>query len=230
MATKKVVYAKKIYTMSKPDDYHSAMIIEDNIITKLTDRNDIDIVNGKFDEVLDFADNVIIPGFNDSHIHVLGYSKFLESINLVGCSSKKEFLDRIKQKIDSSSPEEWLIGRGWDQEQFLEKEYPNRYEIDTISKNNPILLYRVCGHICVVNTKALEVTGLLKNIKEPNGGKIDLFDDYNPTGILRENAIKLVANKIPDSSFDLRRQRLKKAIKELNRFGITSVQSNDKCL
>ena len=222
-----LVLAKKIYSLDKPHEFFTAMIIHDSRIVEMTSKENIDLDNSKFDEIFDYANNFIIPGFNDSHIHVLGLGKTLENLNLVGCS-KQEFLNRIKEKILSKPADEWILGRGWDQEDFEQASYPSRLDLDGFSSTNPILLHRICGHVCVVNSKALEIAHVTADTPDPEGGKIDRDPiTGEPTGILRESAIDLVSECIPSANANQKLNWLRNAIQLLVSRGITSVQSND---
>lgn len=225
--TKKLVIAKKIYTMDKPDEFFTAMVIEKNIIKELSNKSLNDFANEIFDEINEFSDNVIIPGFNDSHIHVLGYGKSLESVNLVGCNSKKDFLTRIKEKVDITPAGKWIFGRGWDQERFDSKRYPTKVELDSLTKDHPIMLHRICGHICVVNSSALAICDITEVTKDPEGGFIDRLSNYEPNGILRETAIQLVTDKLPKENSKTKEKWLKIALENLNKVGITSTHAND---
>ena len=199
---KDLVLAKRIYTLAKPDEFFTAMIIENGKVVELIDKNQIDLTSNSYQNKYDFSNYVIIPGFNDSHIHALGYGKNLENIDLVG-TTKEQFLKRIKEKALTSRPDQWLLGRGWDQENFVNSAYPTRYDLDELDIDQPILLHRICGHICVVNSKVLSLANVTKDTPNPSGGLIDKDPNTGePTGILREEAIELVQTIIPSSNDD----------------------------
>ena len=96
----------------------------------------------------------------------------------------------------------WILGRGWDQEKLAEKRYPSRKDLDEASPEKPVLLRRICGHICVVNSAALALAGVTAKTPNPTGGIIDRDASGEPTGILRENAVDLVSQAIPPLELD----------------------------
>jgi hypothetical protein len=223
--SEKLILAKKIYSLDKPNEFFTAMVIKDGRIIELTDLSKIDLKN--YNDVYDYGEYFIIPGFNDSHIHTLGFGHHLENIDLVGCS-KQDLIDRVRIKVRSLKPGEWILGRGWDQENFEYQNYPSAADLDNVSPNNPVLLNRICGHICLVNSYTLKLAGISSVTENPEGGLIDKNLDTNqPTGILRETAMDLVDKIIPKKDNELKKKFILSALKELNKKGITSIQTND---
>ena len=226
--SKILVTAQKIYSLDKEDEFFTAMVIEDGRILEMGLKETYNLTSSSYDEIYDYSNQIIIPGFNDSHIHMLSYGEFLTKINLVG-TTKQEFLDRIKKKVDSEHNSDWIIGRGWDHENFESSSYPTKHDLDSISKDHPIILHRICGHICVVNSKALEISHITSNTIAPDGGIIDIDPiTGDTTGILRETAIDLVKDCIPETEQSIKLSYLRQAISDFNKKGITSVQTNDK--
>ncbi len=168
------------------------------------------------------------PAFVDSHLHIASLGKFLDSIDLRGVSSIKELALAVKEKVEQISPGEWVYGRGWDQERFTEKRYPTRYDIDSVSPNNPVILYRACHHIYLLNSKALEICGITKDTPDPPGGIIDCDHEGNPTGILREKAYNvLVHPKLPLPSLEDKKRWISLGLSHAVSKGLCYVHTND---
>ncbi len=223
----KLVIAKKIYTLEKPGEFFTAMLIRDNKIVELTQKEKFSLETKSDYELLDYSDFTIIPGFNDSHIHVMGYSNFLKNINLIGCN-KQEFIIRIKDKANSLANDEWIVGRGWDHENFVDGTLPTKEDLDEVSQDHPVVLHRICGHICVVNSKALRIANITNETADPEGGKIDRnLVSGEITGILRENAISLITSSIPEMNDKKKISFLKEGLRALSSKGLTSVQTVD---
>lgn len=172
----------------------------------------------------------VCPGFNDSHMHLLGYGSMLQSARLAGhTGSLAEMLDYLKAYLADTPPGEgqWLLGRGWNQDLFSDvRRMPDRHDLDSVSADIPIMLTRACGHCCVVNTKALELAGIGPETTSPEGGAIGVSDG-TPDGRLYDNAIELVQRVLPVPGRREIRGMLRAACRELNRRGITSVQTDD---
>ena len=222
-----LILAKKIYTLDKPNEFFTAMIIENGRIVELGSKENFCVPEHSYHAIIDFSKSVIIPGFNDSHIHMLSYGANLERLNFVD-SSKEDFITKIRKKVDTTPQGEWVLGRGWDHEIFPNSIYPTKYDLDAISTDHPMLFERICGHICIVNSKALELAQITKDTPDPKGGIIDKDSRTGEiTGILREEAIDLVGKMIPKENEEKKVHLLRKAIKKVNSLGITSVQTND---
>lgn len=181
----------------------------------------------------DLEGHCLMPGFNDSHMHLLGYGQSLFQVELSSASCVEELIRMSIAFIENKSISQgnWLIGRGWNQDKFLTPSLPTRHDLDKISTLHPIFLRRACGHIGVANTLALELTGLLKafpNVLE--GGAIDLDENGLPTGILRENAMNQLLDQILTPEDDVLAEYILAAQNELFSGGITSVQSDDLCV
>jgi predicted amidohydrolase YtcJ len=177
-------------------------------------------------QVIDLGGRFVMPGFNDAHVHLAeaGFQKL--SVNLVGVKSLEEFRQRIRDKVASAAPGEWITGGGWDETLWPVKATPTRWDVDEVSEGHPVFLQRVDGHIGVANTKALQLGGVTVASRNPEGGKIDRDDAGTPTGILRETARDAVFAAIPKLTHDKRRQAIEAALADAAQWGITSAQDN----
>ncbi len=173
-------------------------------------------------------DGYAYPAFVDSHLHISSLGKFLDSIDLRRVTSIKELASLVKEKVEQLSPGEWVYGRGWDQEQFVEQRYPTRHDIDSVSLDNPVILYRTCHHIYLLNSRALEICGITKETPDPPGGIIDRDSDGNPTGILREAAYNLlVYPNLPVPSLKDKKKWISLGLSHAVSKGLCYVHTND---
>ncbi len=212
----------KIYTGKR---FVSSLAIEDGKIVK---------DDGHFDECIDLNGRFVCAGFNDSHMHLLNYGKFLLSAKLnEHTSSLKELIEYGKTFLKENPLKEgqWLQGRGFNQDYFEdEKRMPERSDLDQISEDIPIVFTRTCGHSLCVNSKVLEIVGITKDTKDVPGGKIGKDENGQPNGLFYDNAMDLVTGKLPLPNKEDLKEMIQKACTSLNSFGITSVQSDDYCL
>lgn len=173
----------------------------------------------------------IVPGFIDSHLHLLQYGNGLSSPNLTENTSSIKAVAEELSACKSRNHKKigaWIVGSGWNQECFEgEKRLPNRYDLDQVSKEQPVIAYRCCRHIACVNSAALKAAGITRDTVDPEGGSIDFDENGEPTGILREYAINLVSRFIPPPEAGEIKYHMVQAMKKLNSYGITSVQSDD---
>lgn len=173
---------------------------------------------------IDLQGRLVLPGFNDSHMHLLNYAMIKSQLQLFACRSVDEVIALGKQYAIKRP--KVIIGRGYNDAIFIEKRPLTKDDLDQISKDIPIICYRVCGHIVSVNSKALEIARI-DPLKKVEGGMIDLDSNNEPTGILRENAIGLVDEFFSKPSQDEMIKMLEDAIFDANRVGITSINTND---
>ena len=179
--------------------------------------------------VIDLEGKLMVPGFNDSHMHLLSYGESLMKANLVDTTSIEDLIDTMKAFIKDSNLSEslWIQGRGWNHDHFTVKKFPTRYDLDKVSTDYPVIATRACGHVSVVNSKALEIAGITRDTPQPDGGHFDVDENGEALGILRETALNLVLGCVPEPSVEYIKELLVKAAKDAATQGITSVQSDD---
>ena len=182
----------------------------------------IDIGNNlSGDIIINLNGGFVYPGFSDSHMHLVGYGKSLEKLDLVGTSSISEIKNIVSSSYDKSN--KWIEGRGWDQNDWENIDYPTKEDLDLVAKDQPVYLRRIDGHAAWVNSKVLSICEINDKTKDPEGGKIIRDKNGFPTGIFIDNAIDLIEKFLPvDSSIDKKRY-IERAVKSLNKFGLTSI-------
>lgn len=183
------------------------------------------------DVVRDLNGSFVCAGFNDSHMHLLNYGNALGMADLSGhTSSMAEMKAYMKEFISERDlrPGSWVKGRGWNHDYFEDgKRFPDRRDLDQISTEYPICLTRTCGHACVVNSKALELAGITRNTPQVEGGRYEVGDDGEPNGIFRENAMDLIYSRLPEPDKEDIKEMILAASHALNRYGVTSSQTDD---
>ncbi len=185
----------------------SCLVIEDGKISDLGTSDTCEKYRGRA-KFLDAEGRVLIPGLVDSHMHLLSYALSMRSLDLRGIKSIDELREAVKSRVKVSKPGEWIIGHGWDQENFRDGRYPRKEDLDDISPENPLLLTRICLHAGVLNSRAMKELGVGKDL---------LFEDE------LYSAIRKVRSPIDKFT-------LLKAMKRLLSYGITEVHSMDASL
>lgn len=218
-----------IKTMDESQPTVQAIAIKDGKFTKVGTNDDILALKTIDTKVIDLEERLVVPGFNDSHMHLLSFGHSLQMVDLNGSKSIEELIERTRSFISEKNIESdlWIRGRGWNQDYFNINRFPNRYDLDNISTDNPICLTRACGHVSVVNSKALELAGIDKNTSQVEGGHFDLDDNGEPLGIFRENAMELIYDTIPQPDIDDIKNMILAAANYALSQGVTSVQSDD---
>jgi predicted amidohydrolase YtcJ len=166
----------------------------------------------------------IFPGFNDAHTHLGGAGQTKLNLDLMGVKSLAEMVAKIESFAAKSPQGHWITGGRWDHTLWQEKVLPTRQDLDKVTAGHPAFLDRVDGHIAIANSAALAAAGINGKTVPPQGGAIDLDDQGEPTGILRESAMDLVYKVIPPPSAEERRSGAELAINDALTHGVTSVQ------
>jgi predicted amidohydrolase YtcJ len=189
-----LVYNAVIYTVDSSFHIAEAMAVKDGKIIAVGNNSDL---QKRFDakEKLDADGKSIYPGFIDAHAHFYRYGLGLQTVNLVGTNSWDEIIEKLKA-FAAKNPEGWLVGRGWDQNDWDVKEFPNKEKLDADFPNRPVVLARVDGHAAIANQAALDIAGI-KAGQKLTGGEIEVKNG-KLTGILVDNAVDLMAAKVPD--------------------------------
>ncbi len=189
-----------IVTMNSKQPKAKAIAIKNDKFVAVGTDKQILAYAGKNTKKIDLKGKTVVPGFIDAHVHGASLGRVLSQINLRSVKSIREIQRKVKQKAEKTAESDWIIGRGWDQDKLAERRYPSRFDLDQAAPRHPVFLLRVCGHLGVVNSKAMRLAEITKHTKPPKGGRIDKDPETGePNGVLRENALNLVANVLPRS-------------------------------
>jgi len=195
---------------------------------KIKDIDSSDTLLSKYSnvKVYDAKAKRVIPGLNDSHLHLLGYAKLKKQLRLDKITSIEKVIDLGKKMIESNPSLSYLVGVLYNENNFSEKRILTRIDLDKISIDIPICFTRVCGHICTINSKAIDLLNLDPSINV-SGGFLDTIDG-KLTGVLRENAMNLIKPlDNNDYSVNAYKELIIEGIADANKVGLTSLQTND---
>lgn len=212
----------RIFTAETDNTFATSLAIRGEQIVAIGTESEIADYTGPNTDRCNLDGRFVMPGFNDAHLHFEGGGRAMTQLNLYGITSLAEVLERVQAAAKNASPGEWIVGRGWNQASWNPPQWPTKTDLDRLNIDHPIYLRRVDGHAIWVNSLALKFAKIDRHTPDPEGGII-MRDAVSrePTGILKETATDLVTPNI--SAYQSRRY-LELAMKEANRFGITSVQ------
>jgi len=208
-----------IYTVNDSFEIAEAFVIKDGRIVKVGTSKSLQ-KKYKPNEILNAEGRTILPGLIDAHAHLYNLGVSLQQVDLVGTTSYNEVLDRVIafQKEKSS---DFILGRGWDQNDWEVKEFPTKVVLDSLFPNSPIALKRIDGHAYWVNSKALELAGITSETKM-SGGEVVLLNGQ-PSGILIDSPMELIDDIISKPSEQYNIKALKLAEKRCFELGLTTV-------
>ena len=215
-----IVHNGIIYTVDSSFSTAQAMAVKDGKIVYGGKEED---VMGKYaaKDTVDAKGNAVYPGFIDAHAHLLGYAQSLFAVNLFDCKSEDEMVERVQKFAAAHPGEAGITGRGWDQNKFPGKQFPNNAKLSQLFPNIPVVLERVDGHALLVNDKALQLANV-KPGQTLTGGAVETVNG-KLTGILIDNAEGLVSGVIPEPSRDDMYKRLLAAQQNCFAQGLTTI-------
>jgi predicted amidohydrolase YtcJ len=218
-----VVTNGRIYTADGARPIVDAMAIRAGRIVFVGDRAGARALTGPATQTLDLQGRTVIPGMTDAHAHVAGLGSSLRSVDLVGTTSYDQVIARVVEKARTTPKGEWIIGRGWDQNDWGDTRWPSHEALSRAVPEHPVYLERVDGHAGLVNALAFQKAGVTKATTNPTGGEIIRDAQGNPAGVLVDNAQGLVERAIPAPTRAQVKESIKAAITEMHRWGLTGV-------
>lgn len=202
-----IVHNANIYTVDSLFSTAEAFAVNDGKFIEIGTSDEI-LSAYQAAETIDAEGKAIYPGFYDSHAHFFGLGSTLDQADLTNTQSFEEVVDRLRAFHEANPDNKWILGRGWDQNKWPGKEFPDNRLLNEAFPETPIYLTRIDGHAAIVNDKALELAGITEP-QEIEGG-LFVTDNNKLTGVLIDNAMGLVRRHIPDpTEADLTRQLLK---------------------
>ena len=215
-----VIHNAHIVTLDSADHEFQAMAIKDGRVIELGPENQI-LNEYTAKETYDAAGRTVYPGFIDGHCHFFGYGLNKQKIDLQGAMSWEEAIERTVAFAKAHPKTEWILGRGWDQNLWADKSFPNNARLNVLFPDRPVLLQRVDGHAAVVNQTALDRVGL--NAKSVIAGGILELKDGKPTGLLVDNAVDVFQKIFDEADEPTKRQALLDAQTDCFEKGLTMV-------
>ena len=215
----------EIYSMKKEGEKFESLGVKDGKITFLGTDEEGKNISSK--ELIDLKGKMMIPGMADAHLHLYAYCQNLTFVDLSKVHNINEMINLMKEKVKNVKKGDWVKGVNFDQSKWKENRFPTLEEMDSISKDNPIIIKRCCLHAVVANSKALKMAGIGKNYQAGSGGIVELDKDGMPNGILREQSTKVFDDILPDPLKDIEVQKkiMQDVLNDMSSKGITTIHT-----
>src|SRR5947209_11343284 len=223
-----VVVNAKVWTVNPKQPEAQALAVWNGQVIAVGSDADVRKLVGPKTKVLDLHGQRIVPGFYDSHVHLLGSGERLAEVALKDCPDEAEFGRRLKEFDRKLPRERWLTGGEWDHDRTFGGQLPTAATLDKYVPDRPVFIRRYDGHMALANTKALQLAGVTADTPEVPGGVIYRHaGTKDPTGLLRDNAMSLVERLIPAPTEDAIAESVRAALVEIRQNGVTSVEDMD---
>jgi predicted amidohydrolase YtcJ len=220
-----IVTNANVYTVDKSQPKAEAVAVIGDRIVAVGTAAEIDAWRGSSTKVIDAGGKLLLPGFNDAHVHFIDGGIQLDSIDLRESKGPEDFARKLAERAKITPKGEWIVGGDWDEERWTPPQLPTRQMIDAVTPDNPVFLNRYDGHEVLVNSVALKLAGITAQTQNPAGGEIVKDKQGDPTGILKDAAQSLVRSRVPPLSHERRVRAAKRALAYAARLGVTSVQA-----
>lgn len=221
--TATVYVAKQVRTLDSARPMAQALAVKGGKVLAVGTREEALAAAGEGARVVELGAATVVPGLTDAHGHLAGLGSSLAAVRLEGTDTLEAVVARVQKAPTTAYQGEWLVGRGWDQNDWPEKRFPGRRELDAAFPSTPVVLERVDGHALWVNGEALRRARITRDTKDPAGGRILRGPDGEPTGVLVDNAMELIGAVLPpptDAQLDAQLQAALRACAEVGLTGV----------
>ena len=219
-----IVTNAAVYTVDKQHPKAEAVAVIGDRIVAVGSRADIDLWRGPKTKVIDAGGKLLLPGFNDAHLHFIQGGAQLEQVQLTDAATSEEFAKRIAAQVKKTPKGEWILGGRWDETKWPKPELPTKELVDPVTGDIPIFVERYDGHEALANSVAMKLAGVDAKTPDVPGGVIMRDASGNPTGIFKDAAMALIYKAIPPMTHEQRLRAARGALKHAASLGVTSVQ------
>jgi predicted amidohydrolase YtcJ len=219
-----IILNAKVWTVDKTHPTAQAVAVLGDRIVAVGSNGDVEAWHGVRTRTIDASGKLLLPGFNDSHVHFVDGGLSLDSVQLNDATSAAEFARRIGEQVKKTPQGEWVTSGDWDETKWTPAAMPSKELIDPVSPDTPVFVSRYDGHMALANSVTLRLAGITAQTPDPPGGVIVHDAHGNPTGALKDAAMNYVYKIAPLLSHDKRLRAVKRALAHAASLGVTSVQ------
>jgi predicted amidohydrolase YtcJ len=219
-----IVTNAAVYTVDKNHPKAEAVAVIGDRIVAVGSRGDIDLWRGPQTTVIDAGGKLLLPGFNDAHVHFIQGGAQLEQVELTDAATPEEFAKRIGAQAKNTAKGEWILGGRWDETKWPKQELPTKDLVDPVTGGTPIFVDRYDGHEALANSAAMKLAGIDASTPEVPGGVIVRDANGNPTGVFKDAAMPLIYKAVPPMTHEQRLRVARAATRYAASLGVTSVQ------
>ena len=219
-----IITDAKVWTGDQALPHAEALAILGDRIVAVGSKQEVDAWRGRQTKIIDARGKLLVPGFDDAHVHFSNGGAQLDAVQLNDVNNPEEFVRRIGERAKATPKGEWILNGDWDETKWNPPSLPTKQLIDPVTPNTPVFVSRYDGHMGLANSLALKLAGVTSATPDPPGGTIVRDAQGNPTGGLKDAAQSFVFKVIPPPSHEQRLRDIKRALAHAASVGVTSVQ------
>ncbi len=219
-----IIVNAKIHTVDPHNSAAQAIAICGETIAHVGTNEDVRRLAQPSTRVIDAGGRLVVPGFNDAHVHLIAGANEIVGVDLRPAKSERELVTRLREYAKGLPKGRWILGGYWDHEAWPGKSLPSRQSIDAVTPDHPVFVQRLDGHMALANTLAMKLAGVTREATSPEGGTIVRDTSGEPTGIFKDNAMALVSRAIPEPTLEETIEKARAALKHAAALGVTTIQ------
>jgi predicted amidohydrolase YtcJ len=219
-----VIVNARVHTVDPAKPTAEAVAICGERIGHVGTNEEVRKLAGPNARVIDAAGKLLLPGFNDAHVHLVRGAEEIVGVDLRPAKTPQEFAQRIGAHAKTLPKGEWILGGYWDHEAWPDKALPTREMIDAVTPDNPVFVNRLDGHMGLANSLALKLAKVGREVQTPDGGAIVRDAKGELTGVFKDNAMALITNTVPDPTVEQLLPKIRAALKHAASLGVTTIQ------
>jgi len=220
-----IITNAKVWTVDKARPTAQAVAVLGDRIVAVASNVEADAWRGPHTRVIDAGGKLLLPGFNDAHVHFVSGGLQLDSLQLNDVTSAAEFVRRTAERAKQTPKGEWITGGDWDETKWSPPQLPTKDMLDPVTPDTPVFLSRYDGHMALANSVVLRLAGITAKTPDPPGGTVVRDAQGNPTGALKDAAMDYVYKIMPPLSYEQRMHAVRRAMAHAASVGVTSVQN-----
>jgi hypothetical protein len=221
-----ILYNGKLHTQDPDTPQATAVAMADGRFLAVGEDSEIRALARPGTRAVDLGGRLALPGLTDAHFHFYSWALSRRRLSLVGAGSLSQMRERLAERVSHTPKGGWILGQGWNETRWPSSQKPTRADLDDVAPDHPVLLWRSDLHLAVANSRALRDAGVGADTPDPDQGRVDRDDGGRPTGILRERAVDLVEQAVPEPSEDEVVGAMDEAFGVLHRLGLTGVHDH----
>jgi hypothetical protein len=219
-----VIVNARVHTVDRARPSAQAVAVCGDTIAKVGTSAEIRRLAGSVTRVIDAGGRLVLPGFNDAHVHLIGGAEAILGVDLRPSKDEADLARRLGEHAARLPKGRWITGGNWDHEAWPGKSLPTRAQIDAATPDHPVYVQRLDGHMALVNTLALKLAGITTETQAPGGGTIVRDASGEPAGVFKDNAMELLSRAIPPDTPAETLEKATAALKLAASLGVTTIQ------
>jgi predicted amidohydrolase YtcJ len=218
-----IIHNARIHTVDLNNPTASAIAVRGDRIAAVGRDDAVLRLQGDATRVIDAGGAAVVPGLHDAHGHFTGLGERLQVLDLRGTASYDEVVARVRDRLRTAAPGDWIEGRGWDQNDWPDAQWPTHHALSAASPDHPVYLTRIDGHAGLANARAMTAAGITRTTRDPDGGRIVRDASGTPSGVFVDAAEHLITSRIPPPSTPQVEEQILRADAETRRLGLTMI-------